>query len=42
MYRTEIDEKNHFANSGIVGGGLGQCLIIDNDGKIALNEEWYE
>jgi predicted phosphodiesterase len=39
---AEIDEKNHFANSGIVAGGLGQYLIIEDEGKITLKEEWYE
>jgi hypothetical protein len=37
----EIDEKNHFASSGMTHYGFSQYLTIEND-KIILHEEWYE
>ncbi len=37
----KYDKGDHFINSGIVRHGLGQYLLID-DGKIIINEEWYE
>ena len=36
----EIDEKNHFAASGMTLYGYSQYLTIEND-KISLHEEWY-
>ncbi len=38
---AEIDEKNQFANSGIILGGLAQYLLIE-DGRMRLKEEWYD
>ena len=37
----EYDKTNRFINHGIIRHGLGQYLTI-NDGKILINEEWYE
>lgn len=37
---AEIDEKNHFINSGVVKSNLGQYLLISDKG-IELKEEWY-
>lgn len=36
----EIDEKNHFINSGIIKHGIGQYITIE-DGKITLHNETY-
>lgn len=38
---AEVDEKNQYANSGIICGCLGQYLLIDK-GKLILKEEWYD
>jgi hypothetical protein len=37
----EIDLKNQFVNSGLVGYGLGQYLIIEDDDVIE-KEHWYD
>lgn len=37
---AEVDEKNHFAASGMILYGFAQYLTIDND-KINIHEEWY-
>jgi len=37
----EIDEKNHFAASGMILYGFASYLTIEND-KIFLHEEWYD
>jgi len=37
----EVDEKNHFAASGMILYGFASYLTIEND-KICLHEEWYE
>ena len=37
----EVDEKNHFAASGMILYGFASYLTIEND-KILLHEEWYE
>ncbi|MFH1827221.1 MAG: metallophosphoesterase family protein [bacterium] len=36
----EIDEKNHFINSGFIKHGLGQYITIEN-GKVKLHNEKY-
>lgn len=36
-----VDEKNHFAASGMILYGFASYLTIEND-KIYLHEEWYE
>ncbi|MFA6017213.1 MAG: metallophosphoesterase [Patescibacteria group bacterium] len=39
----EIDEKNHFAVSGMILYGFAQYLTIDyKTAKITLHEEWYK
>ncbi|MEK7597875.1 MAG: metallophosphoesterase [Patescibacteria group bacterium] len=39
----EVDEKNHFAASGMILYGFAQYLTIDSiSGKITLHEEWYK
>ena len=38
----EVDEKNHFAASGMILYGFAQYLTIDSTAKITLHEEWYE
>lgn len=39
----EVDEKNHFAASGMILYGFAQYLIIDStSAKITLHEEWYD
>jgi predicted phosphodiesterase len=37
----EVDEKNHYAASGMILYGFAQYLTIENE-KISLHEEWYE
>ena len=37
----EVDEKNHFAASGMTLYGYSQYLTIENN-KVLLHEEWYE
>jgi len=37
----EVDEKNHFAASGMILYGFAQYLTIDSTAKITLHEEWY-
>lgn len=37
----EVDEKSHFAASGMILYGFASYLTIEND-KIMLHEEWYE
>ncbi|MEK7634185.1 MAG: metallophosphoesterase [Patescibacteria group bacterium] len=40
---AEIDEKNHFAASGMILYGFAQYLTIDSmSGKITIHEEWYD
>jgi|SRR3990167_7210071 len=36
----EIDEKNHFINSGMIKHGIGQYITIEN-GKVELHNERY-
>ena len=38
----EVDEKNHFAVSGMILYGFAQYLTIDSAAKITLHEEWYD
>lgn len=39
----EVDEKNHFAASGMILYGFAQYLIINTStSKITLHEEWYD
>ena len=39
----EVDEKNHFAASGMILYGFAQYLMIDSStAKIILHEEWYD
>lgn len=40
-HKVEIDEDNRFINSGIIKGGLGQYILIQND-KFEIKEEWYD
>lgn len=39
---SEVDEKNHFAASGMILYGFAQYLTIDSTSKIILHEEWYD
>jgi len=39
----EVDEKNHFAASGMILYGFAQYLMIDSStAKITLHEKWYD
>jgi len=37
----EVDEKNHFAATGIILYGFAQYLTIEN-GRLKLHEDWYK
>jgi len=40
-HKAEKDLPNRFFNTGIIKGGLGQYILIDNE-KIEIKERWYD
>lgn len=39
---AEHDKKIGFLNTGIIKHGFAQYILIDEKGRIAMNEEWYD